>query len=131
MGITDCHMNVHFGYFEGGGYRGDSRRRHRPRQTCYTPAMAPAGYTCLAEVEPLIIEIRMTADGLWIMNLFDRRGAFKVTMPPSEFSLDAAKEKALICARYYMQKYGGDRTWTQPTSVDWREFTPRSVIWET
>ena len=63
--------------------------------------------------------------------LFDRRGAFKVTMPPSEFGLDTAKEKALISARYYMQRYGGDRTWTQPTSVDWREFTPRSVICET
>lgn len=93
--------------------------------------MLPAGYTCLVEVEPLTIEIQLTADGLWTMNLFDRHGAFKVIMPPSEFGLAAAKEKALISAQYYMRKYGGDRTWTQPTSVDWREFTPRSVIWET
>jgi hypothetical protein len=30
-----------------------------------------------------------------------------------------------------MRKYAGDRNWTRPDSVDWREFTPRSVIWET
>ncbi len=93
--------------------------------------MLSSGFTCLAEVEPLIIEIQRSADGLWTMNLFDRRGGFKVIMPPSEFSLDAAKEKALISAQYYMRKYGGDRSWTQPTSVEWREFNPRNVIWET
>ena len=65
------------------------------------------------------------------MHLFDRLGGFKVNLPPSEFGLPAAKEKALINAGYYMRKYGGDRSWTQPGSVDWREFTPRNVIWET
>ena len=46
-------------------------------------------------------------------------------------SVGAAKEKALVNAEHYMRKYGGDRSWTQPASVDWREFTPRNVIWET
>ena len=93
--------------------------------------MLPAGYTCLAEIEPLTIEISLSTEGLWAMHMLDRCGAFKVILPPGEFSLAAAKEKALVNAEYYMRKYGGDRSWTQPASVDWREFTPRSVIWET
>jgi hypothetical protein len=93
--------------------------------------MSPTGFTCIAEMEPLIIEIQLGKDGLWIMNLFDGRGAFKVIMPPGEFGLDAAKEKALVNAQYYMGKYGGDRLWLPPAPVEWREFTPRSVIWET
>jgi hypothetical protein len=93
--------------------------------------MLPSGYTCLAEVEPLTIEIQLSADGLWTMNLLDRRGGFKVIMPPSEFGLIAAKEKAVVNAQYYMQKFGGDKSWNRPSSVEWREFTPRSVIWET
>jgi hypothetical protein len=93
--------------------------------------MLPTGYTCLAEVDRLIIEIQRSADGLWAMWLFDARGGFKAIMPPSEFGLDAAKEKALINARYYMQKYGGDRSWILPVKIDWREFTPKSVTWET
>ena len=93
--------------------------------------MVPPGYTCLAEVEPLTIEIHRSTDGLWTMHLLDKLGGFKVTLPPSEFGLEAAKEKALVNAAYYMRKYGGDRSWTQPASVDWREFTPRNVIWET
>lgn len=100
-------------------------------KTCYTPAMLPAGYTCLAEVEPLMIEIQLSADGLWTMKLLDRRGGFKVVMPPSEFGLPAAKEKALVSAGHYMRKYGGDGSWNSPGPVDWREFTPREVIWET
>ncbi|HXI41878.1 MAG TPA: hypothetical protein VNH83_17975 [Bryobacteraceae bacterium] len=93
--------------------------------------MLPPGYTCLAEVEPLTIEIQRSTDGLWTMHLLDRRGGFKVIMPPSEFGLPAAKEKALVSAEYYMRKYAGDRNWTRPDSVDWREFSPRSAIWET
>jgi hypothetical protein len=93
--------------------------------------MLPAGYTCLAEIERLTIEIQRSADGLWTMYLFDARGGFRIVMPPSEFGLDAAKEKALISAVYYMQKYGGDRSWSRPDRVDWREFTPKSVTWET
>jgi len=93
--------------------------------------MLPPGYTCLAEVEPLTIEIYRSTDGLWTMHLLDKVGGFKVIMPPSEFGLAAAKEKALVNAEHYMRKYGGDRSWTQPASVDWREFTPRNVIWET
>ena len=94
-------------------------------------AMLPPGYTCLAEAEPLTIEIHRSTDGLWNMHLLDKRGGFKVTLPPGEFGLAAAKEKALVNAEYYMRKYGGDQSWTQPDSVDWREFTPRNVIWET
>jgi hypothetical protein len=93
--------------------------------------MSPAGYTCIAEVDPLIIEIQLSKDGLWTMNLFDGRGGFKVVMPPGEFGLDAAKEKALVNARYYMCKYVGDQAWSPPAPVEWRGFTPRSVIWET
>lgn len=93
--------------------------------------MEPRGYTCLAEMEPLTIEIQLSADGLWTMNLFDRRAACKIVMPPSEYGLQSAKRKALINAEFYMRKYGGDGSWTSPASVDWREFTPRSVTWET
>lgn len=93
--------------------------------------MQPRGYTCLADLEPLTIEIQLNADGLWAMNLFDRRRGSRVIMPPSEFGLDAAKHKATINAEYYMRKYGGDRSWTPPGSVEWHEFTPRNVIWET
>ena len=93
--------------------------------------MQPAGYACLAEVEPFFIEIQRSADGLWTMNLYDRIGGCKVIMPPSEYDLAAAKEKALISAEYYMRKYGGNTSWTRPARVEWREFTPRSVIWET
>jgi len=89
------------------------------------------GYTCLADVDPLSIEIQRSTDGTWTMHLFDRQGGFMVIMPPSEFGLDAAKEKALISARHYMRKYGGDRSWELPGRVDWREFEPRSVVWET
>ena len=93
--------------------------------------MEPRGYACLAEVEPLIIEIQLSADGLWTMNLFDGSAGCKVIMPPSEFGLQAAKEKAAISAEFYMRKFGGDKSWTRPTSIHWREFTPRSVVWET
>ena len=93
--------------------------------------MEPRGYSCLIEVEPLTIHIERSADGLWTMNLFDSRTRSKVIMPPSEYDLAAAKEKALINASYYMRKYGGDPSWTRPSSPAWREFTPKSVIWET
>jgi len=93
--------------------------------------MLPAGYTCCAQIQPLVLLIQASTDGLWSMSLFDRGGGFRVVMPPSEFGLEAAKEKALISAEYYMRKYGGDRKWTRPASVDWEEFTPKSVIWET
>lgn len=93
--------------------------------------MHPPGYTCFAEIEPLTIEIQRSSDQLWTMHLFDRLGGFKVIMPPSEFGLDAAKEKALTSARYYMQKYGGGDAWNPPSAVEWREFEPRSVVWET
>lgn len=105
--------------------------RRPPAPDLLHSAMLPPGYTSLAEVEPLVIEIHLSTDGLWTMHLFDRRGGFKVILPPSEFGLAAAKEKALVSAEYYMRKYGGDRSWKQPVSVDWREFTPRNVIWET
>ncbi|HET9318322.1 MAG TPA: hypothetical protein VFO27_01060 [Bryobacteraceae bacterium] len=93
--------------------------------------MQPPGYACLAEVEPFIIEIQRSRDGLWTMNLYDRSGGFKVIMPPSEYDLAAAKEKALISAEHYMRKYGGNASWTRPARIEWREFAPRSVIWET
>ena len=93
--------------------------------------MEPRGYTCLIEMEPLTIQIERSADRLWTMNLFDRRAGCKVIMPPSEYDLAAAKEKALINAAHYMRKYGGDASWTRPASLAWREFTPNSVIWET
>ena len=93
--------------------------------------MPVTGYTCIAELDPLLIEIQLSKDGLWSMNLFDARGGFKVVMPPSEFGLDAAKEKALVNARYYMGKHGGDQSWVPPAPVEWREFTPSSVVWET
>ncbi len=89
------------------------------------------GYSCLAEIAPLIIEIQRSADGLWTMYLFDSRACARVIMPPSEFDLDAAKQKALTSAEFYMRKQGGDPSWTRPASVDWREFTPRDIIWET
>jgi hypothetical protein len=85
----------------------------------------------LADVEPLTIEIQRSTDGLWTMYLIDRRGFFKAIMPPSEYDLAAAKEKALISAEYYMRKYAADPAWTRPATVNWREFTPRSVVWET
>ena len=59
------------------------------------------------------------------------RGGLKVIMPHSEFSPDAAKEKALINTQYYLRKYGNNRSWAQLASVEWHEFTPRNVIWET
>jgi hypothetical protein len=89
------------------------------------------GYACLAEVGPLIIEIQRSADGLWTMHLFDTHAHFRVILPPSEFDLDAAKQKALTNAEFYMRKHGGDSWWTRPAAVDWREFTPRDIIWET
>ena len=91
----------------------------------------PRGYSCLAELTPLIIEIQRSTDGLWTMQLFDGRAGCKVIMPPSEFSLDAAKQKALVNAQFYVRKYGGDVAWTPPSTVEWREFMPRDVIWET
>lgn len=93
--------------------------------------MHARGYTCLAEIEPLLIQIQLSADGLWLMDLFDNLGGFKVIMPPSEFGLSAAKEKALISAEYYMRKFGGNRSWVRPASVPWREYQPKPVIWET
>jgi hypothetical protein len=87
--------------------------------------------SCLAELPPLTIEIQRSSDGLWTMHLFDHRTACKVIMPPSEFGLDAAKQKALVNAQFYMRKYGGDPLWTPPASIEWRDFTPREVIWET
>jgi hypothetical protein len=82
------------------------------------------------QVEPLIIVLQLSTDGLWTMNLFDKRGGFKVIMPPSEYGLAAAKQKAAISAEYYMRKYGGEPSWTQP-SAEWAEFEPRTVTWET
>ena len=93
--------------------------------------MEPRGYTCLIDIEPLTIHIERSADRLWTMHLFDRRAGCKVIMPPGEYDLSAAKEKALISAGYYMRKYGGDASWIPPPSLEWREFTPKSVIWET
>jgi hypothetical protein len=93
--------------------------------------MHPRGYTSLAEVGTLILEIQRSADGLWAMNLFDKAGGFRVVMPPSEYDLAAAREKALISAEHYVRKYGGDASWTRPAQVEWREFTPRPVVWET
>lgn len=93
--------------------------------------MEPRGYTCLIEMEPLTVQIERSADGLWTMNLFDSRAGCKVIMPPSEYDLAAAKEKALINAAYYMRKYGGNASWLRPASLEWREFTPKSVVWET
>ena len=40
--------------------------------------MHSPGYTCLADVEPLTIEIQRSTDGLWTMHLLDRRGSFRV-----------------------------------------------------
>jgi hypothetical protein len=91
----------------------------------------PRGFTCIVEIAPLIIEIQRSANGLWIMQLFDNRARARVIMPPSEFDLDAAKQKALTSTEFYMRKHGGDPLWTRPAAVDWREFTPRDVIWET
>jgi hypothetical protein len=91
----------------------------------------PRGYTCLTEVAPLMIEIQRSPDGLWTMQLFDNRARARIIMPPSEFDLDAAKQKALTNAELYMRKHGGDPSWARPASVDWREFTPRDIIWET
>ena len=93
--------------------------------------MEPRGYTCLIEIELLTVQIERSADGLWTMNLLDRRTGCKVIMPPSEYDLAAAKEKALINAAYYMRKYGGNASWTLPAALEWREFTPKSIIWET
>lgn len=93
--------------------------------------MEPRGYSCLIEIEPLIIHIERSGDGLWTMNLFDSHTRSKVIMPPSEYDLAAAKEKSLINAAYYMRKYGGNPSWTRPASLEWRDFTPKSVIWET
>jgi len=87
--------------------------------------------SCLAELLSLTIEIQRSPDGLWTMQLFDTRTASKVIMPPSEFGLDAAKQKALVNAQFYMRKYGGDPSWSPPATVVWRDFTPREVIWET
>ena len=87
--------------------------------------------SCLAELPPLTIEILRSPDGLWIMHLFDKNAGCKVIMPPSEFDLDAAKQKALVNAQFYMRKYGGDPTWTPPASVEWVEFSAREIIWET
>lgn len=91
----------------------------------------PRGYTCLAEVAPLVIEIQRSADGLWTMHLLDSRARTRLIMPPGEFDLDAAKEKALINAQVYMRKHGGDPQWTRPVAVTWREFAPREIVWET
>jgi hypothetical protein len=93
--------------------------------------MPTRGYACLAELTPLTLEIQLSADGLWTMQLFDQRAGCRVIMPPSEFDLDAAKQKAITSAEFYMRKYGGDRSWTSPPMVEWREFAPREVVWET
>ena len=87
--------------------------------------------SCLAELPPVTVEIQRSPDGLWTMRLFDKRAGAKVIMPPSEFGLDAAKEKAVVNAQFYMRKYGGDSAWTPPASVEWHSFTAREVIWET
>lgn len=87
--------------------------------------------SCLAELPPLTIEIQRSPDGLWNMHLFDRNSGSRIVMPPSEFGLDAAKQKALVSAQLYMRKYGGDPSWTPPATVDWREFAAREVVWET
>src|SRR4029077_9283662 len=93
--------------------------------------MEPRGYTCLIEIEPLTIQIERSGDGLWTMNLFERGAGCKVIMPPSEYDLAAAKEKALINAAYYMRKSGATPSWPRPASLEWLEFPPKSVIWET
>ena len=93
--------------------------------------MEPRGYSCLIEVKSLTIHIERSADGLWTMNLFDSRAGSKVIMPPSEYDLASAKQKALINAAYYMRKYGGEPSWTAPASLAWRDFSPKSIIWET
>jgi hypothetical protein len=93
--------------------------------------MPDPGYTCLTRVDPLVIVIELAADGLWTMKLFDGPGGAAVIMPPSEYDLPAAKEKALINAAYYMRKFASNREWSVPGSVDWAEFAPRSVVWET
>ncbi len=87
--------------------------------------------SCVAELPPLTIEIQRTADGLWSMHLFDKRARCKVIMPPSEFALEAAKQKAVVNAGFYMRKYGGDPSWAPPTNIEWDEFATREVIWET
>ena len=87
--------------------------------------------SCLAELPPLTIEIQRTSDGLWNMHLFDKRAACKIIMPPGEFGLDAAKQKAVVNAVFYMRKFGGDESWTSPARVAWQEFTSREIIWET
>lgn len=87
--------------------------------------------SCLAELPPLTVEIQRSPDGLWTMHLFDKRAGCKVIMPPGEFSLHAAKQKALVNAQFYMRKYAGDPAWTPPASVEWSEFSAREIIWET
>jgi hypothetical protein len=91
----------------------------------------PRGYACLAQIPPLTVEIQRSADGLWTMQLFDSGARARVIMPPGEFDLGAAKQKALTNAEFYMRKYGGDPSWTRPAAVDWHEFTPKDIIWET
>ncbi len=52
-------------------------------------------------------------------------------MPPCEFDLAAAKEKALTNAEFYMRKFGGDASWIRPAAAAWSEFQPREIVWET
>src|SRR5437016_6194991 len=56
----------------------------------YTFPMLPAGYTCCAQIQPLVLLIQASTDGLWSMSLFDRSWGVRVVMPPSEFGLEAA-----------------------------------------
>jgi hypothetical protein len=87
--------------------------------------------SCLADLPPLTIEIERSSDGLWTMRLFDHRSGARVTMPPSEFALGDAKQKAVFSAQFYMRKHGGDPAWEPPASIEWQDFTPREIIWET
>jgi len=86
---------------------------------------------CLADLPPLTIEIQRSSDGLWTMHLFDHHAAARVVMPPSEFGLDDAKQKAVVNAQSYMRKHGGDPRWIPPSNLTWRQFTAREIVWET
>jgi len=86
---------------------------------------------CLAELPPLTIEIQRSPDGLWTMRLFDKHAGATVVMPPSEFGLDDAKQKAVVNAQVYMWKHGGDPAWAPPAAIEWHSFSAREVIWET
>lgn len=90
-----------------------------------------AGHTCLTDMGPLTLVLQLSRDGLWTMILLDREGGFSVVMPSSEYGLAAAQQKALLNAGHYMRKHRGVASWTPQGEIDWKEFAPRTVIWET